>query len=205
MLVEFDPGYPDWNGLQEVTNSWRRGGVVAIPTDTRYALACSLEHFGAVRRMAEIKKADRSKRFSILFSDMEQVGRYVEGMSSYAYRACRSLLPGPYTLVLPAGREVPKLLHNKQRTVGVRVPDHDLVQALLDALGSPVACTSIPWEVDEQPVQDPREVEAVWGEKVDWVVGQGNLMVQDSTVVDLSVHPPEILREGAGDLGWFLS
>ena len=203
MLVEFEPTYLDWEALQDLIRVLRAGGVAAIPTDTRYALVCVLEQPKAVRKMAEVKKADRTKRFSILCADLDEAGRYIEGMSSYAYRSCKSLLPGPYTLVLPAGRTIPKLLYTKQRTVGLRVPDNELIRTLVEQLRSPLACTSLPWDSEQTPLQDGPSVHADWGEKVDLVVGQGSCLVQESTVVDLTVHPPLILREGIGDLSYF--
>ena len=204
MIIHIHPENPEQRKVDQVIEVLRGGGVIIYPTDTVYGLGCDITNHKAVDRVYALKKVDRRKPMSILCQDLSHLSEYADSVSTPAYRVMKRLLPGPYTFVLSASREVPRMLLTRQRTVGIRVPDDPICQALIRTLGRPILSTSIAAEPDEM-VTDPRDLDDVWGKRVDLIVSGGPIVRAMSTVVDLTGDEPQVLREGKGDVSLFSS
>jgi tRNA threonylcarbamoyl adenosine modification protein (Sua5/YciO/YrdC/YwlC family) len=179
----------------------RSGGVIVYATDTVYGLGCDITNGQAVNRIIRIKGRDPKKPLSFVCSDLTHISQYAM-VSNFAYRLLKRCLPGPYTFVLPASREVPKSLRSKRRTVGIRIPDHPVPLALVAQMGNPILSTSAN-RSNEEVITDPEELRASFGKEVDIILDSGVLPVLPSSVVSLMEDEIEILREGAGDLRYF--
>jgi tRNA threonylcarbamoyl adenosine modification protein (Sua5/YciO/YrdC/YwlC family) len=194
MLLSINAHNPEPRKIERAVEIVRRGGVIAYPTDTVYALGCDITDKRAVERIHRIKRMSEAQLLSFVCPDLSEVARY--GMvQDYAYRIMRRLLPGPYTFILEATREVPKVLRLKRKTVGIRVPDHPVALALARGLGSPVASTSA--SLDGEILIDPREIEERFRE-LDLVLDAEGVGLTPSTIVDLSGDEPVLVRQGAG-------
>lgn len=199
MLLSIHPENPEPRKIDQIVDLLRSGGVIIFPTDTVYGLGCDLTNRKAVDKVYALKKVDRRKPMSFICHDLSHLSEYAASVSTPAYRVMKRLLPGPYTFVLTASREVPRMVLTRQRTVGIRVPDQPICQAMVLALGHPILTTSIFAEPDEL-VTDARDLEDVWGRRVDAVIDGGPLVRSMSSVVDLTGSAPEIIREGKGDV-----
>ena len=175
------------------------GGIVVIPTDTVYGIACGINHHQTIRRIYALKEMDAKKPLSILVSDMGTIGRYAKGVSTPTFRIMKRVLPGAYTFIFEATPEVPKLMLRKRRTIGVRMPANPIALALLAELDEPLLSTSIR-DPDHDFVNDPDEIERTLGSGVDLVIDGGILLPVPSTVVDLSGDEPVLVRDGKGDV-----
>lgn len=196
MLLEVNAKHPEPRKLAQAVEVMRRGGVIAYPTDTVYALGCDIHDKKAMERLYRMKSMDKAHLLSFVCSDLSDVARYAH-VPDYAYRIMRRLLPGPYTVVLQATREVPKVLRQKRKTVGIRVPDHQVALGLAHALGSPVASTSA--SLNDEIFHDPREIEERFPD-VELVIDVDSIGLVPSTVIDFSGDQPEVIREGAGEI-----
>jgi tRNA threonylcarbamoyl adenosine modification protein (Sua5/YciO/YrdC/YwlC family) len=199
MLVEIDPTSPEPWLVARAADVLRRGGVAIIPTDTVYGLACGIGQTKAINRIYALKEMDPKKPLAILVRDMTTVGLYARGVTTPYFRLMKRVLPGPYTFIFEATAEVPKIMLRKRRTIGVRMPDHPITLALLEALDEPLLTTSVRTP-DDHWVINPVEVESTFDDRVDVVVDGGPLVAQPSTVVDLSGDHPVLVREGKGDV-----
>ncbi len=202
MLHSIDPDYPESHLVHQVVRELEAGEVVIIPTDTVYALACDLHSRKAIQRLSKIKGGKRKKLFSIILSDLAEMGIYTDDVSSFAYRTMRRLLPGPYTFVVQASREIPKLMHANRRTIGIRVPDCPITLAIANQLGRPLVATTLGIG-EEEFLSNPWELDEEYGDQVALVVEGGVIYSEPSSVVDLTGPEPEILRAGKGDLSAF--
>lgn len=198
MLLNIDPVQPEPWLVGRVVNTLRRSGVVVIPTDTVYALACALSDPHAVERLYEVKGITPSKRLSILVPDIATASRFTRGITNSVFRAMRRVLPGPYTFIFAASTETPRIMLRKRRTVGIRFPDNPIALAILAAFGEPLLTTSVRGSQDEFLV-DPATIDDDLGSQVELVVGGGPLATEPSTIVDLSGPEPVIVRKGKGD------
>ena len=199
MIVEIDPLEPESWLVGQAANVLRKGGIVVAPTDTVYGLTCCIDQPDAIKRVYALKNMDPKKPLAILVPDMKSVGQYARGVSTPAYRAMKRVLPGPYTFIFEASPEVPKIMLRKRRTIGIRMPNHPVLLALLAELTVPVLSTSIR-NPDDDFVNDPVEIDATYGAKIDIVIDSGPLLPIPSTVVDLSSGEPVLLRDGKGDV-----
>ena len=199
VILEIDPVEPEPWLLARAVQALRGGGIVVIPTDTVYGIACGITHTDAIRRIYALKDMDPKKPLAILVSDMGTIGHYAKGISTPSFRLMKRVLPGPYTFIFEASPEVPKIMLRKRRTIGVRMPDDPIVLALLEELAEPLLSTSIQG-ADHDYVNDPEEIERSLGDGVDMVVDGGILLPVPSTVVDLSGERPELIRAGKGDI-----
>lgn len=199
MLLTIDPKQPEPWLVGRVANVLRRGGVVVIPTDTVYSIACPLNNEAAVDRLYEVKGITPSKHLSILVPDIATASRFTRGITNTMFRTMRRVLPGPYTFIFLASTEVPRVMLRKRRTVGIRLPDSPIVMAILEELGEPLLTTSVRDRSDEF-LLDPALVEDDLGDQVDLVVDGGLLDKEPSTVVDLSGPEPVVVRAGKGDV-----
>ena len=178
----------------------RAGGVIAYPTDSSYALGCQIGDAVAAKRIRQIRGVDDAHLLTLVLRDLSEIG-YFARLANWQFRIVRQGTPGPYTFVLPATREVPRRLqHRRRRTIGVRVPDHAVVRALLSALGEPILSSSLIVSAATEPLNDVDSIRAAVGDSVDLIIDAGACHAMPTTVVDLAVEPPKIVRLGAGAL-----
>jgi tRNA threonylcarbamoyl adenosine modification protein (Sua5/YciO/YrdC/YwlC family) len=196
MRIEIHPTHPQARRVRQAVDLLRRGGVIVYPTGTVYGLGCDIHQKKAVERIYQIRQLKKDHPLSFMCPDLSNIARYAY-VDDFAYRIMKRLVPGPYTFVLKATREVPKLLVRKQKTVGIRVPDDAVALALLEELGSPIVSTSA--TVDGEVLSDPDELHARFAQ-VDALVDGGWGGIEPSTVVDLTADEPVVLREGAGPI-----
>lgn len=193
------PQNPQPRSIGQVVNLLRDGGVVAYPTDSSYALGCRIGSPDGAERIRRIRGLDERHHFTLVCAEFAQLGQLVQ-LSNAAFRAVKAATPGPYTFILPATREVPRrLAHPKKKTVGVRIPDHPVVRALLRELGEPLLSTTLILPGHEEPMTDGWQIKEELDHVVDAVVDAGDCGKQPSTVVDWSSGAPEVVRVGAGD------
>ncbi len=200
MLLRLNPENPQPRQVSRVVDTLRQGGVIVYPTDTIYGLGCDIYNSKGIKRIYQVKQRDARKPFSFICSDISDVSNYCQ-VSNFAYKILKRHLPGPYTFVLEATRQVPALLTTKQKTVGIRIPDNPITLAIVQELGHPLITTSANTSGDD-PVNDPEEIAQRFGKSIDMVVDGGILMGDSSTVISLVDDNIEILREGRGDTSW---
>jgi tRNA threonylcarbamoyl adenosine modification protein (Sua5/YciO/YrdC/YwlC family) len=203
--LDIHPDNPQPRLVDQVVLALKDDALIAYPTDSGYALACQLGNRAGRDRILNIRDLDDKHHFTLMCKDFAQLGQFVH-VDNAAFRAIKSATPGPYTFILPATGEVPRrLMHPKKRTVGVRIPDHVLVQALLAELGEPLLTSTLilPGETDART--SGWEVKEELDHVVDIVIEAGETPAQPTTVVDWSDGAPEILRYGAGDATRFES
>ena len=199
-LVEIHPTDPQPRRIAEIVATIRNAGLIAYPTDSSYALGCHIGDKRAMDRIRRIRKTDKNHNFTLVCSDLSEISLYAR-IDNWAYRLIRSLTPGPYTFILQATREVPKRLQNpRRRTIGLRVPDHTIVQAVLNALGEPIMSSTLTLHGDDTPLTDVHEIEARIGHQIDMIVEGGQTGIEPTSVIDLSEGTVEILRRGKGDV-----
>jgi tRNA threonylcarbamoyl adenosine modification protein (Sua5/YciO/YrdC/YwlC family) len=196
MILSLHPETPQLRHLERIAEILQRDGVIAYPTDTLFGLGCLASRKKAVDRILQIKGRDPKKPMSILCADMEMLCRYTRHLDTPTFRLLKQMLPGPYTALLPASREVPRYLQNKQ-VVGLRIPDHPFCLGLTKLLGEPIITTSA--NLSGQPTLNTAwELEEELGHALDLVVDCGQPIGEGSTIVDLTGEEPVLVREGAG-------
>jgi len=200
-FYELHPVTPQIRYINKAVEVLKDGGVIIYPTDTVYGLGCSIYSKDALDRIYMIKNEAGTKLFSFIIPDFKDISKYAR-VSDYAYKVMKKLLPGPYTFVLPAAKEVPKKLWTKRKTVGIRIPDHQIALTIAKELGSPIVSTSVTTRKGEL-VFEPMEMQAKFNSQVDLMLSVGILNGNTSSIVDLSKEQVEIIREGAGDLSMF--
>jgi tRNA threonylcarbamoyl adenosine modification protein (Sua5/YciO/YrdC/YwlC family) len=200
-FYELHPVTPQIRYINKAVEILKDGGVIIYPTDTVYGLGCSIYSKDALDRIYMIKNEAGTKLFSFIIPDFKDISKYAR-VSDYAYKVMRKLLPGPYTFVLPAAKEVPKKLWTKRKTVGIRIPDHQIALTIAKELGNPIVSTSVTTRKGEL-LFEPSEIQAKFNTQVDLILSVGILNGQPSSIVDLSKEQVEIIREGAGDLSVF--
>ena len=199
--LSIDPQRLKGRHIKQAAEVMHAGGVIVYPTDTIYGLGCDITSKVAIERIRRIKGRSHKKPMSFVCADLSNISRYAH-VSNYAYRLLKRCLPGPYTFVLPATRETPRILQSKQKTVGLRVPDHPVPSSLVQELGNPIISTSANYS-DQEVITDPQELEEIMGHQVDLILECGQLPVMPSSVISLIGDRIEILREGKGDLDYF--
>ena len=199
---ELHPDTPQQRYINKAVKILKEGGVIIYPTDTVYGIGCDIFNKEALERIFTIKNDGITKLFSFVCSDLKDIAKYAK-VSDYAYRTMKHLLPGPYTFILPAARQVPKKLWSKRKTVGIRVPKHPIALKLAIELGNPIVSTSTTNRKGEL-ILDPIDIKRIFNSQVDLMLGHGGLSGKLSSIIDLSQETPEIIREGAGDISLFL-
>jgi tRNA threonylcarbamoyl adenosine modification protein (Sua5/YciO/YrdC/YwlC family) len=197
------PDDPQPRSIRQSVELIRDGGLIVYPTDSCFALGCQMGNRGALDRIRDIRKLDKHHHFTLVCLDFAQLGQLVQ-VSNAMYRLVRACTPGPYTFILPATKEVPRrMLHPKKFTVGVRIPDHAVVRALLTELGEPLLSSTLLLPGQEEPPTQGWDIKETLDHVVDAVVDSGDCGTEPTTVVDLSGDVPEVLRVGAGDISRF--
>ena len=200
-MLHIDPQNLKGRHISRAVEVLRAGGVIIYPTDTIYGLGCDITNKEAIDRILALKGRSHNKPMSFVCADLTNVSRYAH-VSNHAYRILKRYLPGPYTFVLPAAKDTPRMLQSKQKTVGIRIPDHPVPLALVAALGNPIISTSAN-RSQQDVLTDPVALEDELGTDVDLILECGQLPVQPSSVISLIDDTIDILRPGAGDLSYF--
>ena len=200
MILSINAENPQPRLINRVTECLRQGGVIIYPTDTTYGIGCDIFNRKGVKKIFQIKQRDARKPFSFICFDLAEISNYAQ-VSNFAFKIMKRHLPGPYTFVLEATKIVPDSLSTKQKTVGVRIPNNPICQAIVRELGHPLVTTSANISGEETP-QDPMAIEEKMGRMVDMVIDGGIAMSEASTVISLLNDEIEILRQGSGDTSW---
>lgn len=186
--------------MRQAVQILRGGGLIAYPTDSCYALGCHIGDAAALERIRRLREADRHHNFTLVCRDLAEVARFAR-VENWQFRLMKSATPGPFTFLLPATRETPRRLqHPQRRTIGVRIPDHIVPRLLLAELGEPIMSSTLLLPGEATPLNDGREIRTRLEHQIDAVLDSGSCGMEPSTVVDLSVSPPVILRQGRGRL-----
>ena len=200
MILEINEQHPQPYKIRKVVEILNNDGIIIYPTDTIYGIGCSIYSQKAIEKIRQIKGREKNKYFSILCYDLKDLSKYAKNVSNEAYKLMKRILPGPYTVVLQASRELPKILHSKRKTVGLRIPDHTLSREIVKELGHPIITTSAN-RSGQEPLNDPKLLEKEFGKEVDVVIEGEVLFSEPSTVIDLSEQPFKILRKGQDPYG----
>ncbi|HOZ41053.1 MAG: threonylcarbamoyl-AMP synthase [Flavobacteriales bacterium] len=200
MLISIHPKDPEPRKIRIIVDKLNAGGVVICPTDTVYAFVCSAHQPRAIEQVAWLKGVKPQKAdLSLICRDLSQLSTYARAVDTASFRMMKSALPGPYTFILQASSEIPKLFKNNKRTVGIRVPDHPIPQAIVAELGHALVVASVhdPDKVVDYTT-DPERIDEHLGVQVDAVIDAGIGGLEGSTVIDLSTGAPQLLRQGRG-------
>jgi tRNA threonylcarbamoyl adenosine modification protein (Sua5/YciO/YrdC/YwlC family) len=202
-LLSIHPVNPQPRLVRQAVASMRDGSVVAYPTDSCYALGCLIGDKEAMERIRRIRDADKNHNFTLVCRDLSEIAKYAR-VDNRQYRTLRAFTPGPYTFLFEATREVPKRLQNpKRRTIGIRVPDNEIVRLLLAELGEPIMSSTLLLPGATEPLTDPQEIKERLEHAVDHQVDGGPCGFEPSSVVDLSGEVPVVVRRGKGDVSAF--
>jgi tRNA threonylcarbamoyl adenosine modification protein (Sua5/YciO/YrdC/YwlC family) len=197
------PDNPQPRAIRQVVDVVRDGGLIAYPTDSCFAFGCQMGNRTGLQRIRDIRHLDDGHHFTLVCRDFAQLGQLVK-ISNSVFRLVKAATPGSYTFILPATREVPRrLMHPRKRTVGVRIPDHRVAQALLADLGEPLLSSTLLLPGHDEPMTQGWTIKEQLEHLVDAVIDSGDCGTEPTTVVDLSQDEPEIVRRGAGDPAWF--
>ncbi|PJM92272.1 threonylcarbamoyl-AMP synthase [Streptomyces sp. CB01373] len=197
------PDNPQPRAIRQVADSVRDGALIAYPTDSCYALGCRLGSRDGIERIRTIRHLDDRHHFTLVCQDFAQLGQFVR-IDNDVFRSIKASTPGSYTFILPATREVPRMLqHPKKKTVGVRIPDHVVTQALLTELGEPLLSSTLLLPDEEEPLTQGWEIKDRLDHVLDAVVDSGDCGTEPTTVIDFSGGEAEIVRRGAGDVSRF--
>jgi tRNA threonylcarbamoyl adenosine modification protein (Sua5/YciO/YrdC/YwlC family) len=198
MLLQVHPVNPNPRYLKMIVDCLQSGGIIIYPTDTIYGLGCDITQHKAIERIAKIKQVDPSKaQLSFVCYDLSDLSKYTKSISTPLYRMLKEHLPGAYTFILPASKEVPKLLQSKKSTIGLRIPDNQIARTIVNELGHPILSASLPGVMVEE-YTDPELIYENFKNQVDIVVDGGIGGMVPSTIVDCTNEPYELIREGAG-------
>ena len=198
MLLEIHPNNPNPRHIATVVDCLKSGGIIAYPTDTIYGLGCDIFQPKAIEKIAQIKGVDPAKaQLSFVCADLSDLSKYAKSISTPLYRLLKNYLPGPFTFILPASKQVPKLLQNKKSTIGLRIPDNTIASAIVAALEHPILSASLPGEMVED-YTDPSVIHQNFEKLVDIVIDGGIGGMIPSTIIDCTTDDYTVIREGAG-------
>lgn len=199
MLIKIHPENPQVRLIKQVTECLKDGGVIIYPTDTIYGMGCDIMKHKAIEKICRIKNIDPQKaQLSFICGDLSRLSDYTKSIDTPLYRMLRNYLPGPYTFILPASKQVPRMLQSKKSTIGLRVPDNVICHHILDALGNPIISTSLPGEMVED-YTDPAIIYEKFQSLVDFVIDGGPGGMIPSTIVDCTTDEWTVTRQGLGD------
>jgi tRNA threonylcarbamoyl adenosine modification protein (Sua5/YciO/YrdC/YwlC family) len=203
-FFQVHPENPQPRLIKQAVEIVRAGGVIVYPTDSSYALGCLIGDKSAVERIRRLRRLDEKHNFTLVCRDLSEIGVFAK-VDTTAFRLIKAHTPGPYTFILSATREVPRMLmHPKRRTIGLRVPDHPIALALLEQLGAPLMSTSLILPGEDLPMSDPYEMRQILEHQVDLIIDGGHGGMAASTVINLADGEPEVVRVGCGDPEPFL-
>jgi len=199
MLLHVHPLNPQPRQIKTIIDCLKSGGIIIYPTDTIYGLGCDIFQHKAIERICRIKNVDPLKaQLSFICNDLSDLSTYTKSISTPLYRLLKQHLPGPYTFILPASKEVPRILKSKKDTIGLRVPDNLIARTIVQELGHPILSASLPGEMVEE-YTDPELMQENFKKLVDLVVDGGIGGMTPSTIVDCTEEMPVVIREGLGE------
>ncbi|HWB92651.1 MAG TPA: L-threonylcarbamoyladenylate synthase [Puia sp.] len=199
MLLQLHPVNPQPRNIKTVIECLLDGGVIAYPTDTIYGLGCDIFQHKAVERICRIKHVDPAKaQLSFICYDLSDLSNYTKSISTPLYRLLKTYLPGPYTFILPASKQVPRILKSRKDTIGLRIPDNVIARSLIRELGHPILSSSLPGDMVEE-YTDPEIIHEKFSTLVDIVIDGGIGGILPSTVVDCTGDEPVVIRKGLGE------
>lgn len=202
MFLEIHPKNPDSRKIQQVVDTLSKGGLVIYPTDTVYAIGCDIYQTKAIERLCLIKGIKPEKMsFSFICNDLSHISQFTQSLDTPIYKLMRRYLPGAYTFILKANNTIPKLFKNKKKTIGIRIPDHNIPRVIVEQLGNPIITTSIHHD-DEiiDYITDPYLINEQFGHLVDIVIDGGIGGIIPSTIIDCTNGYPELIRQGKGEV-----
>lgn len=203
-FFQVHPENPQVNLIRQAAIIVRNGGVIVYPTDSAYALGCQMGNKDAIDRIKRIRKLDEKHYMTLVCRDLSELSTYAQ-VDNRAYRLLKAYTPGPYTFLLPATREVPRRLqHPHRKTIGLRVPDNAIAQALLEALEEPLLSSTLILPGADTPLIEPEAMRELLGRQVDLIIGGGPCGVEPTTVIDLVDGVPRVVRKGKGDVAPFM-
>ena len=198
MFVKIHPDNPPQRLIKQVVDCLKSGGIIIYPTDTIYGIGCDIFHPKAIEKICQLKGINPAKaNLSFICRDLSHLSDFTKSIDTPLYRMLKSHLPGPYTFILNASKQVPKILQNKKSTIGIRVPDNEICRNILDELKNPLISTSLPGDMVED-YTDPEVIYEKFGKMVDIVIDGGIGGLKPSTVVDCTTSDWTIIRKGAG-------
>jgi len=199
VLIQLHSQNPQPRLVKQVVECLKDGGIIIYPTDTIYGLGCDINQHKAIERISKIKNVDPQKaQLSFICRDLSHLSDYTKAIDTPLYRMLKSYLPGPYTFILPASKQVPKILQSKKSTIGLRVPDNIICQHILDELGNPILSASLPGDMVEE-YTDPEVIYENFGDQVDFVIDGGIGSMIPSTIVECTTPEWIITRQGKGE------
>ncbi len=201
-FFQIHPDNPQARLIKQAAQIIHAGGIVALPTDSCYALVCHLDDKGAVEKLRRIRGIDEKHHLTLLCRDLSEIAVYAR-VDNRQFRLLKAATPGPYTVILEATREVPRRLsHPSRKTIGLRVPENAIANALLEELGQPLIGTTL-ITPDDQLLNDPEEIRARLAKQLDLIIDGGACTMEPTTVIDLTAHEPLLVRQGRGDPAMF--
>ena len=203
-LITLHPSQNNPRLIKVITDCLRLGGVIAYPTDSGYALGCCYREKDALQKIRTIRDLDEDHNFTFICRDLSEISRYAK-VSNAQFRILKKYLPGAYTFILEASREVPDLIHSKQHTIGVRIPDHPIALMIAEGLGEPMLSTTLMLPQQEVPLCYPEDVADALEGEVNIIIDAGYAGFEPTSVVDLTGESPVVIRQGSGDVSEFLS
>ncbi|MCK5717659.1 MAG: threonylcarbamoyl-AMP synthase [Thiomargarita sp.] len=202
-LFTIHPSDPQQRFINQAVKVLRDGGVIVYPTDSCYALGCKIGDKAAMERISRIRQIDKNHNFTLVCRDLSDIATYAKVENS-AFRIIKSLTPGPYTFILQATHEVPRRLQNpKRKTIGLRVPDHPIAQAILESLSEPIMSSTIMMPGKDMPETEPESITELLSKQVDLIINGGHCGIEPTTIVDMISEPPQIIRKGKGPIDVF--
>lgn len=202
MLIQLHPIDPQPRLVRQLAECLKDGGIIIYPTDTIYGLGCDIMQHRSVERICKIKNTDpRKAQLSFICRDLSNLSDYTKSIDTPLYRVLKSHLPGSFTFILPASKQVPKILQSKKNTIGLRVPDNVICRHILEALGNPILSASLPGEMVEE-YTDPEVIQEKFGAQVDFVVDGGIGGIIPSTIIDCTSGEWVITRQGLGEINF---
>ena len=197
--LSIHPENPQQRLIAKAAEIVRKGGVIVYPTDSVYAIGCHIGDKQAMDRIRSIRQLDKNHNFTLMCRDLSELASYAR-VDNSAFRSLKAQTPGPFTFILPATSEVPRrLMHPKRKTIGLRVPDSPIAQALLEELGEPMMSVTLIMPGDEYPLSEPYDIRAALEAHVDVLIDGGHCGLEPTTVVDMTGPVPEVTRQGMGD------
>lgn len=199
MLIHIHPKNPQMRIIRQVVDVLKNGGIIIYPTDTIYGLGCDIFQHKAVERICLIKGVQPQKaNLSFVCYDLSDLSQYAKQLATSTYRTLKQHLPGPYTFILEASKQVPKILKTKKDTVGIRVPDNTIARCIVQELGNPILSATLPGDYVEE-YTDPESINDKFGKQVDLVIDGGIGGITPSTIIDFTSGEPELIRQGLGE------
>jgi len=202
-LFQIHPDNPQPRLIRQAVEVIRQGGLVVYPTDSSYALGCQIGDKGAMERIRQVRQLDDKHNFTLVCRDLSEISSYAK-VGNQHYRMLKVLTPGPYTFIFKATKQVPRRLqHPRRKTIGIRVPDNRIVQALLEELWEPLMSSTLILPGEQDPMTDPYEMKDTLAHQVDLVIDGGYCGYEPTTVVDMEDETPSVARVGKGDAELF--